>query len=136
MIQRRQDGTVNFYMKWDHYKRGFGSAAGEYWLGMAAGSGASGPPPQSRHPNRLRLCAPPPPSPPGLETMHLLTRAKSYQLRVDMEDFGGQSVFAQYASFAVGPEAEGYQLSLGSFVGGAAGAPAAGSRPPTHTWQT
>lgn len=36
VIQRRQDGTVNFYMKWDHYKRGFGSATGEYWLGMTA----------------------------------------------------------------------------------------------------
>ena len=34
VIQRRQDGKVNFYMKWDHYKIGFGSAAGEYWLGM------------------------------------------------------------------------------------------------------
>lgn len=34
VIQRRQDGTVNFFMKWMHYKTGFGSAAGEYWLGM------------------------------------------------------------------------------------------------------
>lgn len=34
VIQRRQDGTVNFYRKWVDYKRGFGSAAGEYWLGM------------------------------------------------------------------------------------------------------
>ena len=33
VIQRRQDGTVNFFMKWDHYKTGFGSAATEYWLG-------------------------------------------------------------------------------------------------------
>ncbi|TWW82176.1 microfibril-associated glycoprotein 4-like [Takifugu flavidus] len=89
VIQRRQDGTVNFYMKWDHYKRGFGSAAGEYWL--------------------------------GLETMHLLTQAKKYELKVDMEDFDGQNVFAHYSSFSVGPEAEGYKLSLGSFVKGAAG---------------
>lgn len=34
VIQRRRDGTVNFFMKWDHYKSGFGNAAGEYWLGM------------------------------------------------------------------------------------------------------
>uniref|UniRef100_A0A8C6PYQ1 Microfibril associated protein 4, tandem duplicate 3 n=1 Tax=Nothobranchius furzeri TaxID=105023 RepID=A0A8C6PYQ1_NOTFU len=34
VIQRRKDGTVNFFMKWDHYKTGFGSAAGEYWLGI------------------------------------------------------------------------------------------------------
>lgn len=89
VIQRRQDGTVNFYMKWDHYKAGFGSAAGEYWL--------------------------------GLETMHLLTRSKKYELRVDMEDFEGQNVFAHYASFSVGPESEGYKLNVGSFLKGAAG---------------
>ncbi|GAA6214571.1 microfibril-associated glycoprotein 4-like [Lates japonicus] len=89
VIQRRQDGTVNFFMKWDHYKTGFGSAAGEYWL--------------------------------GLETMHLLTQAKTYELRVDMEDFEGQNVFALYSSFSVGPESEGYKLNVGTFTKGAAG---------------
>lgn len=54
--------------------------------------------------------------------MHLLTQARKYELRVDMEDFDGQNVFAHYSSFSVGPEAEGYKLSLGSFVKGAAGA--------------
>lgn len=33
VIQRRMDGTVNFYRPWDQYKMGFGDAAGEYWLG-------------------------------------------------------------------------------------------------------
>ncbi|KAK2820670.1 hypothetical protein Q5P01_023629 [Channa striata] len=89
IIQRRQDGTVNFYMKWEHYRAGFGSAAGEYWL--------------------------------GLENMHLITQAKNYELRVDMEDFEGQKVYAQYSSFSVGPESEGYKLNLGSFTRGAAG---------------
>ncbi|XP_030019386.1 microfibril-associated glycoprotein 4-like [Sphaeramia orbicularis] len=89
VIQRRQDGTVNFYRKWEHYKNGFGSAAGEYWL--------------------------------GLETMHLLTQAKTYELRVDLEDFEGQRVYAHYSSFAVGSETDGYQLNLGNFVKGAAG---------------
>ncbi|XP_028976086.2 microfibril-associated glycoprotein 4-like [Esox lucius] len=89
VIQKRQDGSVNFYRKWDEYKRGFGSAAGEYWL--------------------------------GLETMHLLTKTRKYELRVDMEDFEGKKVFAQYSSFSVGPEAEGYKLTLGDFKDGGAG---------------
>uniref|UniRef100_A0A3P9P550 Microfibril associated protein 4 n=1 Tax=Poecilia reticulata TaxID=8081 RepID=A0A3P9P550_POERE len=89
VIQRRQDGTVNFFMKWDHYKSGFGNAAGEYWL--------------------------------GLEVMHLLTQDRNYELRVDMEDFDGQKVFARYSAFSVGPESEGYKLNLGSFINGAAG---------------
>ncbi|XP_072312662.1 microfibril-associated glycoprotein 4-like [Eucyclogobius newberryi] len=34
MIQRRMDGTVNFYRPWRQYKTGFGEADGEHWLGL------------------------------------------------------------------------------------------------------
>ncbi|XP_071139521.1 ficolin-2-like isoform X3 [Mytilus edulis] len=33
VIQRRQNGSVDFYRTWNEYKHGFGSAYGEYWLG-------------------------------------------------------------------------------------------------------
>ncbi|KAF1385161.1 hypothetical protein PFLUV_G00127800 [Perca fluviatilis] len=34
VMQRRMDGTVNFYRGWDQYKTDFGDPAGEYWLGL------------------------------------------------------------------------------------------------------
>ncbi|XP_004716867.1 angiopoietin-related protein 6 [Echinops telfairi] len=34
VIQKRQDGSVNFFTTWTHYKAGFGRPDGEYWLGL------------------------------------------------------------------------------------------------------
>ncbi|XP_043098422.1 microfibril-associated glycoprotein 4-like [Puntigrus tetrazona] len=89
VIQRRMDGSVNFYRPWDPYKTGFGNIESEYWL--------------------------------GLENMYQLTLTRYYMLRVDLEDFQGNKAFAQYSFFSVGPEADGYLLSVSGFTDGGAG---------------
>ena len=34
IIQRRLDGSVNFYRSWNEYENGFGNVTREFWLGL------------------------------------------------------------------------------------------------------
>uniref|UniRef100_A0A4W4H7R3 Fibrinogen C-terminal domain-containing protein n=1 Tax=Electrophorus electricus TaxID=8005 RepID=A0A4W4H7R3_ELEEL len=34
VIQRREDGSVNFYRDWTAYREGFGKITGEHWIGL------------------------------------------------------------------------------------------------------
>ncbi|KAL9961213.1 hypothetical protein ACROYT_G030116 [Oculina patagonica] len=53
----------------------------------------------------------------GLEKIHRLTSSGQYNLRVDLEDFAGNTVYAEYGSFGVASEGNKYQLSVGSYSG-------------------
>ena len=49
----------------------------------------------------------------GLEKLHRLTRNGDWQLRVELEDFSGSTVYAEYTNFFVGDKSTYYRLSLG-----------------------
>ena len=53
----------------------------------------------------------------GLDKIHRMTSSEGYKLRVDLEDFAGNIVYAEYASFGVGSEGTKYQLTAGNYSG-------------------
>ncbi|KAK3699450.1 hypothetical protein QZH41_018594 [Actinostola sp. cb2023] len=55
----------------------------------------------------------------GLDAIHALTSQGSYQLRVDLEDFEGNTRYAEYDSFNVADEADKYRLTIGNYSGNA-----------------
>ena len=53
----------------------------------------------------------------GLEKLHRLTTYGVWQIRVDLEDFSGNSAYAEYSNFAIGNELTNYRLSIGGYSG-------------------
>ncbi len=89
VFQRRKDGSVDFYRVWTDYAQGFGNLTGEFWL--------------------------------GLRKLHRITSlsrgAAGNELRVDMEDFEGNTAYAKYGSFAIGDSTAKYILSVSGYSG-------------------
>ena len=55
----------------------------------------------------------------GNSYLHNLTSTTSYQLRVDMGDFDGETRYAEYGSFSVGSAADKYELHVSNYSGDA-----------------
>eukprot|EP00117_Sycon_ciliatum_P001776 scpid42070/ scgid7292/ Ficolin-1; Ficolin-A; Ficolin-alpha len=86
VFQRRQDGSVDFYRTWDAYKRGFGAASGEFWLGL----------------DMLHSLT--------------SQAGSTFELRIDMVfSTTGEKHFVKYSSFRVDSEAENYRLHVSGF---------------------
>jgi hypothetical protein len=62
----------------------------------------------------------------GLEAMYQLTSAKTYEIKVELEDWEGRHAQTYHSSFAVGPESTKYQLTLGAVRPGDGGPEDAG----------
>ncbi|XP_073496426.1 ficolin-2-like isoform X2 [Phyllobates terribilis] len=57
----------------------------------------------------------------GNENLHKITSSDTWQLRIDLQDFGDDMYFAKYSSFQILGEEEKYKLMVGNFEGGNAG---------------
>ena len=51
--------------------------------------------------------------------LYLLTSNRNYKLRVDLEDFSGTKVYAEYTKFAINSSADNYRLTVRGFSGNA-----------------
>ncbi|XP_041374731.1 ficolin-2-like [Gigantopelta aegis] len=58
----------------------------------------------------------------GNEIIHQITSRAVYEMRIDFEDFEGNTRYAMYSSFTLGSEAEKYTLHVGSYSGDAGNA--------------
>ncbi|KAL3847222.1 hypothetical protein ACJMK2_018144 [Sinanodonta woodiana] len=87
VFQRRVDGSIDFYRKWDEYKSGFGNAETEYWLGLNTIQKLTA---QGNKTLRVDLITPGPPQ---------------------------RSAYATYSSFTVGNETSNYLLRAVGYSG-------------------
>ena len=92
VIQRRQDGTVNFNRNWNNYSNGFGHLKTEFWFGNENIHDLTKP---SVAPKKSTLL------------INMITRGKTIP------------VFAKYSSFSIGNAASKFVLNISGFSGNA-----------------
>uniref|UniRef100_A0A8C2EWZ0 Fibrinogen beta chain n=1 Tax=Cyprinus carpio TaxID=7962 RepID=A0A8C2EWZ0_CYPCA len=96
LIQNRMDGSVDFGRRWDDYRRGFGNIASDVGKGHC------------QTPGEYWL---------GNDRISQLTKMGPTELLVEMEDWSGSKVYAQYEQFTVQGEATNYILAAGHYSG-------------------
>eukprot|EP00058_Branchiostoma_floridae_P001332 XP_002586820.1 hypothetical protein BRAFLDRAFT_62198 [Branchiostoma floridae] len=53
----------------------------------------------------------------GNENIHLLTNQKNYRMRIDLVDWNNESRYAEYSTFRVSGESDGYLLQISGYSG-------------------
>ncbi|XP_041372984.1 fibrinogen-like protein 1 [Gigantopelta aegis] len=102
VIQRRTDGSEDFYRTWDEYRDGFGDLKTEFWLGN--------------------------------KNIYRISDQSSYDLRIDLEDFEGNSRYAVYKEFSLEREVNDFRLSIGQYSGTAGDRLSSHYGQPFSTW--
>nr|CBX31964.1 fibrinogen beta chain precursor [Plecoglossus altivelis] len=96
LIHNRMDGSVDFGRRWDDYRRGFGNVA--FSVGKS----------QCQTPGEYWL---------GNDRISQLTKMGPTEVLLEMQDWSGGKVFAQYRQFTVQGEASNYQLAVSGYSG-------------------
>ncbi|XP_035281988.1 fibrinogen beta chain [Anguilla anguilla] len=96
LVQNRQDGSVDFGRRWDDYRAGFGNIASDSGKGFCS------------NPGEYWL---------GNDKISQLTKMGPTEVLIEMEDWKGDKVKAQYQQFTVQGEMSGYVLAVGKYQG-------------------
>ena len=89
VIQRRVDGSVDFFRDWKNYKKGFGPLQNEFWLGLD---------------NIFTI---------SLQGVY----PRSNELRIDMKNLKGVYQHVKYKEFEIANENRQYLLHVGKYSG-------------------
>uniref|UniRef100_A0A3P8V3P7 Fibrinogen beta chain n=1 Tax=Cynoglossus semilaevis TaxID=244447 RepID=A0A3P8V3P7_CYNSE len=98
LIQNRMDGSIDFGRRWDDYRRGFGNIAFESDKGFC------------EIPGEYWL---------GNDRISQLTKLGPTEVLIEMEDWSGDKVYAQYRQFTVQSESTSYLLAVDGYSGNA-----------------
>ena len=89
VVQRRTDGSVNFFRDWENYKNGFGQLQNEFWLGNE---------------NIFTM---------GLQGLY----PRGNELRIEMINNKNVKRYAKYNHFSIGNSATKHMLHVSGFTG-------------------
>ncbi|XP_076019062.1 fibrinogen beta chain [Genypterus blacodes] len=98
LIQNRLDGSVDFGRRWDEYRRGFGNIAFDVGKGHC------------ETPGEYWL---------GNDHISQLTKMGPTEVLIEMQDWTGAKVYAQYQQFTVQSDTSNYILAVGGYSGNA-----------------
>ncbi|XP_043954711.1 fibrinogen beta chain [Gambusia affinis] len=98
LIQNRLDGSVDFGRRWDEYRRGFGNIAFE---------------------SSKRFCETPGEYWLGNDRISHLTKMGPTEVLIEMQDWTGANVYAQYQGFTIQTETSNYVMAVNGYSGNA-----------------
>ncbi|KAM3857483.1 uncharacterized protein ACN63O_018510 [Diretmus argenteus] len=96
LIQNRMDGSVDFGRRWDEYRLGFGNVAFDVGKGHC------------ETPGEYWL---------GNNRISQLTKMGPTEVLIEMEDWAGSKVYAQYRQFTIQSETSNYILAINDYSG-------------------